>query len=174
MSWITVLVIVHVLSAMVWVGGMLFLAIVAVPATRPIEPSVRNAVLTAVGRRFRIVGWIALGLLLTTGLTQAAYYSFTPAALLSGDWLASRFGQLLTAKLGLVVLMAGLTLVHEVGTLRSTTVVDASAGTTFPHDLPNAGRDNSLAANWARWSARLNVVVGILVVILAVLLRRPG
>ena len=50
----------HILSAIIWIGGMLFLALVVVPTTRGLPPSERAALFGAVGRRFRRVGWICI------------------------------------------------------------------------------------------------------------------
>jgi uncharacterized membrane protein len=57
---------VHILAAIIWIGGMFFLPLVLVPVLRRQEPKLRAVLLDAVGRRFRTVGWIAIGLLLVT------------------------------------------------------------------------------------------------------------
>jgi uncharacterized membrane protein len=51
----------HILSAIVWIGGILFLALVVVPAMRGLPPAERAALSGAVGRRFRTVGWACIG-----------------------------------------------------------------------------------------------------------------
>ena len=43
----------HILSAIVWIGGMLFLPLVVVPATRGLPSAERAALFGVVGRRFR-------------------------------------------------------------------------------------------------------------------------
>ena len=61
----------HVLAAITWIGGMLFLALVLVPITRRLEDAaLRARLFHAVGLRFRAVGWIALGVLVVTGLVH--------------------------------------------------------------------------------------------------------
>lgn len=61
----------HLVAAVTWIGGMLFVALVLVPVTRRIEdPALRRRLVHAVGVRFRTVGWIAIGLLVATGLTN--------------------------------------------------------------------------------------------------------
>ncbi len=60
---------VHVLSAVTWLGGMLFIALILVPVTRRVQdPLLRLDLITQTGKRFRTVGWIALGLLVATGV----------------------------------------------------------------------------------------------------------
>ncbi|MFQ5899208.1 MAG: DUF4149 domain-containing protein [Candidatus Methylomirabilia bacterium] len=93
---------VHVLAAVVWLGGMLFIALVLVPVARGIQdPALRSHLIGQAGRRFRTVGWVALGLLLVTGV----------ASLSSRPWLL-RF-RLLHAKLALVLVALILSVVHD-------------------------------------------------------------
>ncbi|MFQ5671440.1 MAG: DUF4149 domain-containing protein [Acidobacteriota bacterium] len=80
MGYLT-LVTLHLLGAVVWIGGMLFVVLVLTPVLRG-RPSVeRTALLSAVGRRFLNIGWTALGVLLLTGPTLWALRGFhvTPA-----------------------------------------------------------------------------------------------
>ncbi|MBI4496672.1 MAG: CopD family protein [Chloroflexi bacterium] len=177
MFWSNGIVIIHVLAAMVWVGGMLFLSLVAVPATRGWEPALRARALRALGRRFRVVGWIALGVLIVTGLLNAARYGYDPLALLRGEWLASGFGQALTAKLALVLLMVALTLAHDVVSVRTGAAPTAGGaggrpgadGGTAPGP-PSA--PPKAAPRRVAWLGRLNLLVALAVVVLAVLLVR--
>ncbi len=57
----------HLLGAVVWIGGMLFLGLVLTPTLRARPPAERAALLSAVGQRFAKIGWAALGILLVTG-----------------------------------------------------------------------------------------------------------
>ena len=62
---------VHVLSAITWVGGMLFIALVLVPTVRALgDATLRTRLLRDSGQRFRTVAWIALAFLLLTGLVN--------------------------------------------------------------------------------------------------------
>jgi hypothetical protein len=52
---------------------MLFIALVLVPITRRLEDAaLRTRLVQDTGRRFRTVGWIALGLIVATGLGNLA------------------------------------------------------------------------------------------------------
>ena len=73
----TVLRIVHLLSATVWVGGTVALVFVGVPAIRATEGEARPVAMRALGRRWRPLGWSAMGV-----------------AILSGLWLSDRHGAL--------------------------------------------------------------------------------
>src|SRR5262245_36444679 len=60
----------HVVAALTWVGGMLFVALVLVPVMRPEEPPLRRRLVHAAGVRFRAVGWVSISLLIATGLVN--------------------------------------------------------------------------------------------------------
>src|SRR5579884_2927858 len=98
---------------MVWVGGMLFLALVVVPATRGMPAEVRGPLFAAVGRRFRYVGWVCIGLLVVTGGLQLGFRGVTWAALASSGLWSGSFGRVLALKLGLVAAMLGVSLYHD-------------------------------------------------------------
>src|SRR5689334_7333788 len=51
----------HVLAAMLWLGGMLSLALVGAPVLRQVDPpALRAELFTRIGRRLRGVGWGAI------------------------------------------------------------------------------------------------------------------
>jgi putative copper resistance protein D len=134
----------HVLSATVWIGGMLFIALVLVPVVRRLDDAaLRTRLVQAVGLRFRTVGWIALGGLLLTGLGN----------LWARPYLlrAPRFH----LKLGLVVVSLALSVAHDF-------VLGPRAGAP--------GADPALRAR-ASQIARVNVLVVLLVVLLGLALR---
>lgn len=58
----------HVLAAMLWLGGMLFLAVVGAPVLRGLEPALRARLFHQLGVAFRRAGWIAIAVLLATGV----------------------------------------------------------------------------------------------------------
>jgi putative copper export protein len=68
---------VHLLAATVWVGGTVVLVFVGVPAIRATEGEARAIAMRALGRRWRPLGWSAMGV-----------------AILSGLWLSDRHGAL--------------------------------------------------------------------------------
>jgi copper resistance protein D len=62
---------VHLTAALIWAGGMLFVALVLVPVTRRVEdPAQRRWLMHEAGMRFRTVGWAAIGVLLASGLVN--------------------------------------------------------------------------------------------------------
>ncbi len=92
---------VHLLAAMLWLGGMLFLIFVLVPALRGESGELRGRLVDTVGLRFRTVGWTCLLLLLLTGSANI---------LLRGYSLT---GTLLIAKLALFGVILVLSFIHD-------------------------------------------------------------
>jgi copper resistance protein D len=66
-----VLVVLHVLAATVWVGGTISLTFIAVPAIRTLTGEPRMVAMRTLGRRWRPIGWTALGVLVSTGIPLA-------------------------------------------------------------------------------------------------------
>jgi uncharacterized membrane protein len=134
----------HLLAAITWIGGMVFIALVLVPVTRALaDPALRTRLVQDTGRRFRTVGWIALGALVATGLVHLWLRPY----LLS----APRFHW----KLGLVVLALALSVLHDF-------VLGPRAG--------RPGADPALRRR-ASWVARVNLLVVLAVVFLGLALR---
>src|SRR4051812_28362087 len=104
---------VHILSAIAWIGGMLFLALVIVPATRGLPPTERSALFSAVGRRFRTVGWVCIGLLLLTGVVNSIHRGVTWETVLTAELWSSPFGRVLSLKLAVVAVLLTLSLYHD-------------------------------------------------------------
>jgi len=118
---------------------MLFIALVLVPVTRRLEdPTVRTRLLQETGRRFRTVGWIALIVLVVTGLLNL----WSHPGLLSSPRLHW--------KLGLVGLALILSAFHDF-------VLGPRAG------APGADPSARVRASWV---ARVNVLVVLVVVLL--------
>jgi uncharacterized membrane protein len=63
----TMLVALHVLAAVVWVGGMFFAYMVLRDSARPLEPAARLALWDRVFRRFFPWVWLSIALLLVSG-----------------------------------------------------------------------------------------------------------
>jgi putative copper resistance protein D len=158
---------VHLLAAIAWVGGMLFLALVVVPATREMAGPERARLFDAVGRRFRAVGWVCIALLLATGLVNLQQRGVSLASATSGELLRSPFGQVLGLKLLLVAAMLSLSAVHDFGL--------GPAATRALLD-PSAAVRGARLRRRAALVARVNGLLGLAVVFLAIALVRglPG
>jgi copper resistance protein D len=134
----------HLVAAITWIGGMLFVSLVLVPALRREDPALRARLFKVTGVRFRVIGWIALGLLVATGLGNLWVHPYF-LRLPGFHW-----------KLGFVALALILAAVH-----------DFVLG-------PRAGRPgaNPAARVGASWIARVNVLVVLVIVLLGLALLR--
>lgn len=94
----------HLLAAVVWVGGLLFFLLVATP-TLTRATSVREQVRVGLSLevRFRYVMWPAVGIVLFTGLYNVMHVLYTTS--LAGGRIPSLFVRILGIKLVLVLLM---------------------------------------------------------------------
>jgi putative copper export protein len=98
----------HLLGAAVWVGGMIALGAIAVPAARAAgERAAGRRVITSAARRFGAVGGITWVVILATGLGLIDHRGLTLADLPDSD-----YGRRLLAKLGLLLAMGAVTLLH--------------------------------------------------------------
>ena len=79
--------IVHLLAAAVWVGGTVVLVFVAVPPAQRLEGELRARQLRELGRRWRPLGWSALGVAVATGIALAASEHAYDTTLRDFDWV---------------------------------------------------------------------------------------
>lgn len=154
---------IHVLAVILWLGGMFFLALVGAPVLRKVEPArLRATLFRDLGRRFRLVGWVAIGVLVLTGLGNLHFRGvLSTSALLSSDFWSSRYGTALAWKLGSVAAMLLFQGLHD--------FVLGPAASRASMGSPEMATLRRRAALLARGSALLGVVV-----IAAVRLARGG
>lgn len=104
----------HILSAMIWIGGAAFIALVLVPALRRPDFQAKSpAMLRATALRFRKVGWASLGFLAITGMALLAMRGRGLSAWLDGSVFAGRFGHVLAIKLSLVAVILAVSGIHD-------------------------------------------------------------
>lgn len=99
----------HVIAAVVWIGGNLILAMVIVPHFRQHLPPVqRIQLLTQIGKRFEPVVWGCVGVLFFTGIVNIFY----AVDLTSAVAISNAFMRTLLIKIGLFFLLVILTALH--------------------------------------------------------------
>ena len=158
-------VIVHVLAAMFWLGGMFFLGLIGAPVLRDLEPAtLRQKLFNDLGVRFRTAGWIAIAVLIATGtgnLYFRGWLRWNDVLGSSAFWTSSA-GRVLAIKLAAVVVMIVVSAVHDF-------VLGPAAS------REDAGSPAALALRQrAALLARFNALVGVVVVAAAVRLARGG
>ena len=155
----------HILSAITWVGGMLFIAAVVVPTTRKEVDRLLAARLTRkMGERFRAVSWVCLGMLVLTGLFNLSHHNTLSRALLLPIFWRSEFGRILAIKLVLVFSILILSLLHDF--ILGPRVM-ALLESDHP-DLTAVVRQRKSVT----WLARLNLLLALGVVMCGILLAR--
>jgi uncharacterized membrane protein len=86
--------IVHLLAAIVWAGGTVALVFVAVPPVQRLQGPERAALLRELGRRWRPIGWSALGVAIVTGIALAERAHAFDGAPHDFDWVLTVKGVL--------------------------------------------------------------------------------
>jgi uncharacterized membrane protein len=155
---------VHVFAALLWLGGMFFLAVVGAPVLRSVEPpELRAQLFRRLGEQFRTVGWIAIAILLITGTLNLWFRGILSLEILgSGEFWGTRYGHSLAWKLGAVTAMLIVQAIHDF-------IVGPAASRVTP------GSPDALATRKrAALLARLSAILGVIVVIAAVRLARGG
>jgi len=92
--------IVHLLAAIVWVGGTVALVFVAVPSAQRLEGEARARMLRDLGRRWRPIGWSALGVAIATGALIAIREHAFDTTSTRFDWVLGVKGALVGALVG--------------------------------------------------------------------------
>jgi putative copper resistance protein D len=149
----------HLVAAVSWIGGMVFLSVVLVPTLKR-EPfaSQKTLLFLAMARRFRVVVWGVIAVLLFTGpllLHQRGIPIADP----------SRWPTTLAVKLGLVTILLLLTLAHDL-------IIGPRVGRIVQLPTESRTRFDHALVLWSRWVARFSLLLALAVLFAAVMLAR--
>lgn len=162
MGWLYILsVFVHILCSIIWIGGMIFLSLVLVPTLRKTEDR-KQAIqlILSTGKRFKIIGWHALLLLLITGLLN----TYFRGGFIEGTaFWHSTMGRILMWKMTLFILVLILAGLHDFWL--------GPRATRIMTDEPNSAAALR-ARKTASWIGRANLILGLAIVFLAILMIR--
>lgn len=153
------LVILHILAAVSWVGGMIFLSLVLAPLVRARKAAPEfMALFRSAALRFRPVVWFAIVVLLITGPMLLSHRGIS--VMRPSSWAG-----IVTVKLTLVSLLLFLTLLHDLVLGPQVSRVSA---------IPDWQRSTmeQLVFKTARWLPRLSLLIALAVVITATMLAR--
>ena len=111
---------IHLASAIIWIGGALFLALVLIPVLRryaptpgqpPADPTLPPDMLGAIARRFRWISWVCIVLVVATGLyILPTRYGIGFAEFFS---VGGHFVGTLQVKVALVAIVIWLSVIHD-------------------------------------------------------------
>jgi uncharacterized membrane protein len=149
----------HLLAAVAWIGGMLFLSVVLVPVLRR-QPfaSQRAVLIRTTALRFRAVVWSAITVLLMTGpllLHERGIPIMNP----------SGWPTILSIKLGLVAILLLVTGTHDL-------IVGPRVGKILQIPVESRTRSDHAMVGWSPWIARFSLILALAVLVAAVILAR--
>ena len=163
-TWYLISVWLHIVAAAAWVGGMLFLGLVLIPiALREKYRALAPTLLHELALRFRSFGWLTLAILILTGVANLRLRGFTWGMLATAGFWASGFGAILKIKLILVAVLLVLGALHDFWIGPRTTTLWQS----HPQ-APQLARLRRLSS----WMGRINLLLSLAIVALAVILVR--
>lgn len=154
----------HIVAAVIWIGGMVFLGVVLIPVLR--HPSIRSQtalLLQRTGRRFRNLGWACLLLLVATGVVNLERWGVDWSRFTSDDLWVSTWGRILAVKLALVAVSLALSLLHDI-------VVGPRAVAKL-REAPGSAQALRLR-RLASWMGRTNLLLGVAIIAAAIMLVR--
>jgi putative copper resistance protein D len=147
---------VHVICAAFWIGGMLFIPLVLVPGIK--EQPNRVILLHKTGIKFRFYGWLAVIILIITGVLNI-HFRGLPFTI---DFFTSTsYGKLLSIKLVLFVVMLLVGGIHDfyIG-MKSIDEMQQTSGNKFKM--------------LARWTGLFNLLLALIIAFLGVAISRGG
>jgi len=154
----------HIMAAVIWAGGTLFLALVLIPAIRQPEFSaVATPMVRWTARRFRWVGWLCFLIFIFTGAINLAFRGVTWNDLSSGIFWRGSFGSALTLKLLAFAVILVLSAVHDF-------IIGPRAAAAW-----ESGPKSASSARLRRQAvriARLNLLLALIAIILGIMLVR--
>ncbi len=112
--WQFIVVVVHVFSAIVWIGGAIFIALVMVPVARGMEPPamgmlfLRRAVI-----RFRGIAWVLLAVLVVSGAAALEGRGIGFDRFTENDFWSTEIGTALLIKFVLVGVLLVISGFHD-------------------------------------------------------------
>lgn len=154
---------IHIIIACFWIGGMLFTAVILVPATRKNLAAYRSLLFIELGTRFSRLSWFLFPVLIATGITALLGKGYAADELLSPDFWRLQYGTTLFKKLILFSLVLIISGVHDFW-------LGPRAAELLEKDKDN--RLTGIYRKASSWGGRLNLVLGFIIVFFAVSLVR--
>ena len=154
----------HILAAVIWVGGTIFISLALVPAIR--RPEFRASGLALIrftAHRFRWAAWLCFVIFIATGIFNLLYRGMNFELMGQALFWRGPFGSTLAIKLSVVVLILAISALHDfhIGPR-------AAAAWEKAPNAPETLRLRKLAVH----CARLNLLLALLAVALGVMLVR--
>lgn len=170
-TWLFIFVAVHALSAIAWVGGMIFIAAVLVPLARRMQPPGSGMTFVrAAATRFRRVAWPLLATLVLSGIVILEIKGIGFSRWGDASFWRSEVGRVLLIKGVLVGLLLALSSYHDfVLGPRVARLIETADGSQ-PSEIAATARRRLVQL------ARLNLLLALAIVVLGLMVLRgiPG
>jgi uncharacterized membrane protein len=155
---------IHILSAVFWIGGMLFTAAVLVPATRhKLLKNKKGAFFTLIGKKFSRISWILFIVLIITGITNLLTRGYIVDQLLTTGFWMEVFGGNLFIKLHLLAAVLIVSGIHDFyAGPKAAKLMDEQPGSDATIRMRKL----------SSWLGRLNLLLGLAVLYYAMRLLR--
>jgi uncharacterized membrane protein len=154
----------HIMAAIVWVGGTVFFVVVLVPAIRrPVFGGIASALIRFTALRFRWVGWVCFGIFVVTGVVNLMARGIGLRELRETIFWQGSFGRTLAIKLILVAAILLISAFHDF-------FLGPRAAAAWEADPASA--ETLRLRRQAVQLGRLNLLLALLVIMLGVMLVR--
>ncbi len=147
---------VHIVCGAFWIGGMLFLPLIILPGIKG-HPD-RINILYKTGIKFRFYGWVALSILLITGLLNI-YLRGLPFTWIFFE--KTNYGNLVIYKFFIFISIIIISAIHDF-------FIGDKAIEAMQKNL------NPKLKYIARWSGRINLLLALIMAFLGVIISRGG
>jgi copper resistance protein D len=149
----------HILAAVTWIGGMLFVSLVLAPLVRNRKAAPEfMALFRSAALRFRVIAWAAVGVLLLTGPMLLLQRGISPS-------LPSSWPYIVRLKLALVGMLLALTAMHDlVFGPRMRQIGSVPEGSRSPRER--------MIVRVSVWIPRFALLIALAVVVVAAVLAR--
>lgn len=146
----------HIVAALLWIGGMLFLTLIIAPFLKTIQDvKERSRIYQSVGKSFRFWGWVAISILVITGPLNLHLMGIPLSNLIDPSFYRNPYGRTLAIKISFVILIISTSLLHD-------------------FILGPKARSSSGYSRIAKWLGRSNLFIALAIVLFAVFLRLGG
>ena len=157
----------HLLAAAFWVGEILFVALVIGPLARNLPPPERAELMRGVGRRTLPWIWVAIAILVVTGIGNLYFLGIGPRRLVQPAFYGNAFGWLLAAKLLAAAGMIAHAATHDLIYRRRMRRVRATMVTAAEAERPALEAEHDRLRRAAAAVGRGNLWLAIIVLALA-------
>ena len=145
-TWYSFSLLIHLIALALWVGGIVFFLIVLGPAVQELEPGIAITTLNQGRLGLETASWIAIGLLLLTGI-----FNLLARAVFTGTELSESYGIIFGIKLfvfGAMVVHHCLQVFKYAPAISDLTAKTPQALNAWPEPL---------LAHWRRWFLLLKI-----------------